>query len=325
MRRKYKSPFLNDIIRKMHASNYSDRSIKAYLGWIFRYIKFHKNQHPRDLNREHIELFLSHLAVDRCCSVGTQKQALNALAYLYNKFLMQPMGQLTIKRASKPKRLPVVLSRNEVTALLDNLDGVYKLAATLMYGSGLRLMECLRLRIQDVDFERREIMVRGGKGDKDRMTILPASTVKLLQRQIAKAGDFYQIDLAAGKANVWLPNALSKKYKNAPKEWGWQWLFPANGYCADYHTGEIRRHHIHSKTVQRRIKQAANSAGIIKRATCHTLRHCFATHLLEDGADITAIQELLGHSEISTTMIYTHVACAAAHRISSPADHQQRL
>jgi integron integrase len=249
MRKKYKSPFLNDVIHKMHASNYSDRSIKAYLGWIYRYIKFHKNKHPREMSSEHVEAFLNYLAVNRHCSVGTQKQALNALAYLYNRFLIQPFGNLKIKKASKPKRLPVVLSKQEAEHVITNLDGIYKLAGLLMYGSGLRLMECLRLRIKDIDFERREIMVRGGKGDKDRTTILPVSAVKLLQRQIARSGEYHQIDLANGKANVWLPNALSRKYKNAPKEWAWQWLFPASGYCADYHTGEIRRHHIHHKTV----------------------------------------------------------------------------
>ena len=318
--KKNKSPFLNGIRTKMHAQNYSERTIKAYVDWIYRFIQYHKKKHPRDMDRQHVEQYLEYLAVKRYCAVATQKQALNAMAYLYNKYLIQPLGQMNIKRASKPKRLPIVLSINEVQRLLNNIDGQYHLAALIMYGSGLRLMECLRLRIHDIDFERRQITVRGGKGNKDRTTILPTSAVKQLQRQIAKAGDYYQQDIADGKANVWLPNGLARKYPNASKQWGWQWLFPASGYCVDKYNGELRRHHLHPKTLQRKIKQAVNSANITKQATAHTLRHSFATHLLEAGTDLRTIQELLGHSDISTTMIYTHVSAAASSRTNSPAD-----
>ena len=316
-----KSPFLNEIRYKMHSQNYSESTINSYIRWIRSYIIYHKKQHPRNLNRGHVEQYLSYLAAERYCAVSTQKQALNAMAYLYNKHLVQPLGRLDIKKASKPKRIPAVLSKQEVERLLSNIDGSYHLAVSIMYGSGLRLMECLRLRIKDIDFERRQITVRGGKGNKDRSTILPTSMVKPLQRQIAKAGQYYQQDIAEGKANVWLPNALARKYPNAPKEWGWQWLLPASGYCVDKYTGELRRHHLHPKTVQRKIKQAVQDAKIIKQATAHTLRHSFATHLLESGVDLRAIQELLGHSDISTTMIYTHVASAASTRTVSPADN----
>jgi integron integrase len=239
---------------------------------------------------------------------------------LYNRFLIKPLGTLTIKKARKPKRLPTVLSVSEVNALLENLTGVYLTCALLMYGGGLRLMECLRLRIKDIDFERKQITVRGGKGDKDRTTMLPLSAIKPLQRQLALAGKYHQQDLANNKANVWLPNALARKYPNAPAQWGWQWLFPASGYCSDKYTGEIRRHHIHPKSLQRAIKHAVHAAHINKPASAHTLRHSFATHLLETGVNIRVIQDLLGHQNINTTMIYTHVMTHGTTGLQSPAD-----
>ena len=314
------SPFLGEIRHQMHAQNYAEATIKSYIGWILRFILHNNKRHPRDMGREQVEHYLAYIATDRHCSIATQKQALNALVYLYDKFLKKPLGKLYIKKARKPKRLPVVLSVGEVNALLDHLHGVYHTCALLMYGGGLRLMECLRLRIKDIDFERRQVTVRGGKGDKDRTTLLPIDAIKPLQRQLALAGKYHQQDLATGKANVWLPNALARKYPRAPSEWGWQWLFPASGYCTDKYTGEIRRHHIHQKSLQRAISQAVQAACITKAATAHTLRHSFATHLLETGTNIRVIQELLGHRNISTTMIYTHVMTHGTTGLQSPAD-----
>ncbi|MBS0558121.1 MAG: integron integrase [Proteobacteria bacterium] len=297
------------------------RTEEAYLGWVRRFIVFHGKRHPRDMGALHVEAFLSHLATHGEVAASTQNQALSALLFLYREVLQQELPWMDeIRRAKRPERIPVVLSRSEVAALLDEMDGVTWLMASLLYGSGLRLMECLRLRVQDVDFVRHEITVRQGKGGKDRRTVLPASVIEALQGQLAQARRVHARDLAAGYGQVWLPDALARKYRNAAKEWIWQYVFPASARTADPRSGGMRRHHLDETVLQRAVKQAVRRARIDKPATCHTLRHSFATHLLESGADIRTVQELLGHADVSTTQIYTHVLNRGGSGVISPLD-----
>ena len=297
------------------------RTEKAYLGWTRRFVYFHDKRHPSELGAAEVAAFLTHLAVDRRVAASTQNQALAALLFLYRDVLAVDLGELPEAiRARRPKRLPVVLSREEARRLLAALTGVEALVATLLYGGGLRLLEALRLRVQDVDFDRREITVRSGKGDRDRRTMLPGSAVEPLRRQLAAAKRLHRQDLAAGRGRVELPHALARKLPNAAFEWVWQWIFPAPSFSADPRSNAESRHHLHEDRIQRAVRAATRAAGIPKRVTCHTLRHSFATHVLEAGYDIRTVQELLGHRQVSTTMIYTHVLNRGGLGVQSPLD-----
>jgi len=297
------------------------RTEEAYVGWVRRFILANGKRHPRELGRREVEAFLTHLAMHGHVAASTQNQALSALLFLYREVLQQELPWMeNIRRAKKPERLPAVLSREEVAALLAEMDGVTWLMASLLYGAGLRLMECARLRVQDVDFVRREITVRQGKGGKDRRTMLPAMTVDALQNQLAEARRVHERDLAAGRGAVWLPHALARKYPNAAREWAWQYVFPASSRSTDPRSGIERRHHLDETVLQRAVKQAVRRARITKPATCHTLRHSFATHLIEGGYDIRTVQELLGHKDVSTTQIYTHVLNRGGSGVLSPLD-----
>lgn len=315
-------PRLLDQVRaRIRRLGLSIRTEEAYVGWVRRFVLANDKRHPRDMGRREVEVFLTQLAMHGHVSASTQNQALSALLFLYREVLQQELPWMeNIRRAKKPERLPVVLSREEVAALFAEMNGVTRLMAALLYGAGLRLMECLRLRIQDVDFVRREITVRQGKGGKDRRTMLPAMAVESLQNQLAEARRVHERDLAAGYGEVWLPDALARKYPSAAREWAWQYVFPASSRSIDPRSGVERRHHLDEKVLQRAVKQAVRRARIDKHATCHTLRHSFATHLIEDGYDIRTVQELLGHKDVSTTQIYTHVLNRGGRGVVSPLD-----
>lgn len=309
---------MHEALRSRH---YSRRTEKAYCLWVLRYIYFTGGRHPATMGAEEVNLFLTHLAVNEELSASTQNQALAALLFLYRNVLGRDVGDLgAVIRAKKSKRLPVVLSRDEVRDVLAELHGQEWLMASLLYGSGLRLTECLRLRVQDVDFARNEITVRSGKGDKDRITMLPESLKPPLIRQLRLARLVHQRDLADGWGRARLPDALERKYPSAPLEWGWQWVFPQQRRWRNFRTREEGRHHVHETVLQRAVHDAVRRAGIDKHAGCHTLRHSFATHLLEAGYDIRTIQELLGHRSVSTTMIYTHVLNRGGLGVRSPID-----
>lgn len=309
---------MRQVIRVKH---YSLRTEKTYLSWVRHFIHWSGLRHPADMGAPEIEEFLSMLANQRDVAASTQNQALAALLFLYKQVLGIDLPWLDgITRAKKPARLPVVLSQAEVGAVLGNTKGVNGLIIRMLYGTGMRLMEGLRLRVKDIDFDRAIILVRDGKGGKDRVVPLPATLVQPLREQLAVRRQMHDIDLARGMVDVELPHALWKKYPNAPKEWAWQYVFAAADYSTDPRTGVIRRHHIHEKTIQRTMRSAVVAAGIHKPASCHTLRHSFATHLLESGSDIRTVQELLGHSDVSTTMIYTHVVKRGAAGAISPLD-----
>lgn len=300
---------------------YSPRTEKAYVGWIRRYVRFHGARHPREMAEPEVTAFLTHLAVERNVSASTQNQALSAILFLYRKVLGLELDWLDgLVRARRPSRLPVVLTRDEVTRVLDHLTGTPRLMGSLLYGSGLRLLECARLRVKDVDLERREIRIRDGKGKRDRVTLLPESLEAPLRDYLVRVHRMHRRDLEMGWGSVELPTAIERKYPRAPWEWGWQWVFPATRPYHHPGTGRRRRHHLHESVLQRAVKQAVRDAGLSKPATCHTLRHSFATHLLEDGYDIRTIQELLGHRDVSTTMIYTHVLNRAGRGVRSPLD-----
>jgi len=305
----------------LRSRHYSRRTEQAYCLWVRRFIRFHGIRHPADMAQPEINAFVTHLAVDAHVSASTQTQALSALLFLYRHVIGREVGELTdLVRARKSRRLPVVLTRDKVKAVLSQLDGDTWLMVSLMYGSGLRLMECLRLRVLDVELTRSEIVVRDGKGGKDRVTMLPLSLKPALDSQLTTARATHQRDLAEGWGRVQLPGALGLKYPNAPADWRWQWVFPQQRRWRNPQTGEQGRHHVHETIIQRAMKEAVRRAGIDKHASCHTLRHSFATHLLEAGYDIRTIQELLGHKDVSTTMIYTHVLNRGGQGVRSPVD-----
>lgn len=301
----------------MRARHYSRRTEDVYWCWIKRFIRFHGMRHPAEMGPDEINEFLSDLAVTHHVSGSTQTQALCALLFLYRYY---EFGEFDIVRARKQRRLPVVLTRDEVRAVLAELDGQAWLVASLLYGSGLRLMECLRLRVQDIDFGRGELTVRDGKGGKDRVTVLPDALRGPLRDQLERARAVHAKDLVDGWGRVELPAALERKYPGASREWRWQWVFPQERRWANASTREQGRHHVHETIVQRAVKDAVRRAGVQKNAGCHTLRHSFATHLLESGYDIRTIQELLGHRSLNTTMIYTHVLNRGGAGVKSPMD-----
>lgn len=315
-------PRLLDQVRgRMRRLGMARRSEEAYVGWIRRFILANDKRHPQDMGAPEIERFLTDLAVKGRVSPSTQNQALSALLFLYRQVLGMDLPWMNdIQRAKKPRRLPVVLTRREVQALLGGITGVHWLIANLLYGTGMRLMECVRLRVKDVDFERREVVVRHGKGGKDRHTMLPGLLVEPLKHQLTEARRLHQSDLHAGFGRVWLPHALARKYRGAHAEWGWQYVFPALRRSRDPRDGVVRRHHVDESGLQRAVKRARLAASIHKPATCHTLRHSFATHLIEDGYDIRTVQELLGHKDVATTQIYTHVLNRGGLGVMSPLD-----
>lgn len=309
---------MRDTIRTRH---YSIRTEEAYLQWVRRFILFHDKKHPADMGAPELEAFLTHLAVVRNVAASTQSQALSAILFLYREVLKQDLPWLDgVTRAKKPKRLPVVLTPDEVQQVLARLEGTTALMGLLLYGSGLRLMECVRLRVKDVDFTRREILVREAKGNKDRVTMLPLTLIAPLQKHLLRVRERHQEDMEKGHGEVWLPHALAVKKPAAPREWGWQYVFPSQRLSVDPRSGVVRRHHVDEKVLQRSIKTALLRAGIHKPATTHSLRHSFATHLLENGYDIRTVQELLGHADVATTQIYTHVLNRGGLGVRSPLD-----
>jgi integron integrase len=316
-----KPRLLDQVRQAIRTRHYSIKTEEAYVGWIKRFIFFYNKRHPAEMGEAEISHFLSSLANDSHVSASTQNQALNALLFLYHEVLGKKIGLVEgVVRAKRPRRLPVVLTREEVKAVLGSLNGTPWLMTMLLYGGGLRLMECCRLRVKDIDFPRNQITVRAGKGDKDRYTMLPATVKEPLWKRLEAVKRQHDEDLKKGLGRVVLPNALERKYPNAGKEWAWQWVFPAPKHYTDRITGERRRHHLHESVLQRAVKEAVVKAGLSKPAGCHTFRHSFATHLLEDGYDIRTVQELLGHSDVSTTMIYTHVLNRGGKGVRSPAD-----
>ena len=307
---------VRDAIRRRH---YSLRTEQSYVHWIRRFIYFSGRRHPRELGAPEVTGFLNHLARERNVAASTQNQALSALLFLYREALQTPLPWLDeLERAQRPARLPTVLTALEVRRLLAGMRGTRWLMASLLYGAGLRLRECLTLRVKDVDFGYRQIMVRDGKGARDRVTMLPAPLAEPLKRQIASAREVHERDLAAGYGTVELPDALSRKYPRAQYELGWQFVFPSHRLSRDPRSGAMRRHHLYENYLTRGVKHAARAAGIVKPVSCHTLRHSFATHLLESGYDIRTVQELLGHADVSTTMIYTHVLNKGGRGVTSP-------
>jgi len=317
-----RKPKLLDLLRRaLRSRHYSRRTEQAYCRWVKRFIFFHRVRHPKEMGEPEINAFLTHLAVERKVSASTQNQALSALLFLYRHVIGREVGELgEVIRARKPKRLPTVMTREEVKAVLRQLSGDKRLMASLLYGAGLRLMECLRLRVQDIDFSRNEILVRDGKGAKDRITMLPQSVKGPLRDHLEKVKAIHERDLADGWGSVRMPDALDRKYPNASVEWRWQWAFPQERRWKNPQTGVQGRHHIDASLVQKAVREAVVRAGLAKRATCHTFRHSFATHLLEGGCDIRTVQELLGHSDVKTTMIYTHVLNRGPAGVQSPVD-----
>jgi integron integrase len=312
---------LDQVRLRVRRLGLSRRTEIAYVGWVRRFVLANDKRHPEVMGAREVEAFLTLLAARDNVSAATQNQALSALLFLYREVLGTQLAWMDeIRRAKKPQRLPVVLTRDEVHALLAELEGPCWLMASLLYGSGLRLMECLRLRIHDIDFGRHELTVRSGKGGKDRRTMLPAGVREPLRLQIELARELHRRDLNGGFGTVKLPEALARKFRSAANEPGWQFVFPASARTRDPRDGVTRRHHVGPNVLQRAVHRAVRGAGIGKPATCHTLRHSFATHLLEDGYDIRTVQELLGHTDVATTQIYTHVLNRGAHAVRSPLD-----
>ena len=319
-------PKLLDQVRAtIRLKHYSIRTEESYLSWIRRFILFHGKQHPLDLGPEHVRDFLTHLAVDEQVTASTQNQALNAIVFLYRHVLQTDLGDCSdFERAKTSRKQPVVLTREEVDRLIGAMDGQMRLMALLLYGAGLRLMDCIRLRVKDIDFGYRQIVVRDGKGAKDRITVLPDAAIAPLKSHLDHVRAVFEQDRRDSIPGVFLPHALERKYPNASTQWHWQWAFPAQNLSVDPRSKSVRRHHVHETLLQRAVREAARQAGINKPATCHTLRHSFATHLLESGADIRTVQELLGHSDLNTTKIYTHVLNSPGLAVRSPADTMVR-
>lgn len=316
------TPRLLDQVRAaIRVRHYSRRTEDTYVHWIRRFILFQAKRHPREMGEREVTAFLTYLAVEKHVAASTQNQALAAILFLYQKVLEIKLDWLEdVVRARRPKRLPVVLSRDEVARLLNTLQGIPQLIARLMYGTGLRLMEALRLRVKDIDFTHRQVVVRAGKGDKDRYTVLPEALIEPLRAHLLKVQALHQSDLANGYGSVQLPFALARKYPNADREWGWQYVFPSGKFSTARGDTVLRRHHLDEKNLQRNIRQAVVRCRFGKPVSSHTLRHCFATHLLEAGYDIRTIQELLGHKDVNTTMIYTHVLNKGGKGVRSPLD-----
>jgi integron integrase len=309
---------VRDAIRLRH---YSHRTEQAYVYWIRRYILFHKKRHPAEMGESEITAYLSYLASTKNVAAATQNQALSAILFLYKEVLKIELKWLDdVVRATRPKRLPVVMTRETVSKVLKEMHGTQQLVARLMYGSGMRAMETIRLRVKDINFDYHQVIVRSGKGNKDRATVLPESLIEPLQAHLVRVKELHDRDLAEGYGRTWLPHALARKYPNADREWGWQFAFPSTKRSADGDEGVIRRFHMSDRTLSKAIKQAVRKLGLPMHISSHTLRHSFATHLLEDGYDIRTVQELLGHSNVNTTMIYTHVMKKGAKGVISPAD-----
>jgi integron integrase len=313
------SPFLDRVREAIRVRHYSIRTEDAYVHWIKRFILFHEKRHPEEMGEIEVAAFLTHLATRRNVAASTQNQALNALVFLYKVVLERPLESIGgVVRAKKPVRLPFVLSRREVAEVLKRLKGLYWLLGCLLYGSGLRLMEALRLRVMDLDFERRAVFVRDGKGGKDRVVTLADELIVPLQRHLETVRTLHERDLAAGFGEVYLPHALARKYPNAAREWKWQYVFPAGDIGVDPRSGVERRHHLHESCMRKAMTVAVREAGIARKAGCHTMRHSFATHLLERGMDIRTVQEQLGHKDVRTTQIYTHVINRGGSAVLSP-------
>ncbi|MCK4538781.1 MAG: integron integrase [Candidatus Krumholzibacteria bacterium] len=315
-------PRLLEMVRaELRKRHYSIRTEQAYVSWIKRYIIFNGRRHPGELGSDEVESFLSYLAVERQVAASTQNQALASILFLYSEVLGIRMGWLDrIVRAKRPKRLPTVLTREEVRLVLDRLRDPVWIAVMLLYGSGLRLMECLHLRVKDIDFAYGQVMIRDGKGGRDRVAPLPDSVKTRLTHHLEYVRHLHETDLVAGRGSVMIPGALARKFPNGNMLWGWQWVFPATRLFKDEETDKVYRYHLHESVIQKAVKKAAGLTGINKRVTCHTFRHSFATHLLQDGYDIRTVQELLGHKDVRTTMIYTHVLNRGGRGVKSPAD-----
>lgn len=305
--------------QELRVRHYSPRTERAYVGWVRRFVNFHQRRHPRELGSEAIEQFLGALVSERRLAASSHQQALCALVFLYTAVLKVPAPWIeNLVRPKRSEHLPVVLTREEARAVLARMQGTTRLMASLLYGSGLRLLECARLRVKDLDFARNQIVVRQGKGRKDRVTLLPAPLHQPLREHLEATRRQHRTDLASGAGYVELPGAILAKYPNANREWAWQWVFPATRQYRDPATGLLRRHHLHETVLQRAFKAAVREEGLAKLATCHSMRHSFATHLLESGCDIRTIQELLGHRDVATTMIYTHVLNRGPFGVRSP-------
>ncbi len=314
-----KSELLDRLRRAVRMRNYSIRTERSYVDWVYRFIRFHNLRHPNQMGAAEMNAFLSYLATDLNVAASTQNQACCAIVFLYKHVLKRELKEFgDVVRAKKPKKLPVVLSLDETARLLANLDGVQRIMGELMYATGIRVIELVRLRVKDIDFERNQIVIREGKGKVDRMAPLPPELVKDLKRQLHRVKKRHEQDLTEGYGEVYLPNALSKKYPNAAKEWCWQYAFPSCRLSVDPRSGKVRRHHVYESVMQKSIKAATREAGISKMVHSHSLRHSFATHLLEQGHDIRTVQELLGHNDIGTTQIYTHVTNDGALAIQTP-------
>ena len=318
---KPKSKLLDCVREELRLRGMSLSTEQSYARWVKRYVRFHEMRHPDEMGTKEVREFLVHLATERDVAASTQNQALAALLFLYRNVLNRELGELgEIPSAKRPSRLPTVFTREEARAVLGKLKGRHRIMASLLYGSGLRLMELLRLRVKDVDFDGHQLFVRDGKGAKDRATILPDSVVETLRRHLERVKQLHEEDLARGFGSVHLPKALARKYPNAPKEWAWQYVFPSGQLSTDPRSGERRRHHLSPSSLQKAVKEAVRQAEIHKSASCHTFRHSFATHLLEGGYDIRTVQELLGHKDVRTTMIYTHVLNRGGMGVRSPLD-----
>ena len=319
--RMYRSPLLQALSRELRLRHYSDATARTYIRWVVRYVRYHGTCHPSRLDRNKVVEFLSALAIRNRVASSTQNQAMAAISFLYREVLGTPLEELEpIARAKPSVRVPVVLTQEEVRQVIGRMEATPHLVAMLLYGSGLRVLECLRLRIKDLDFGAHEIVVKSGKGDKDRLTMLPVAVEERLRDHLEAVRALHARDLKRGGGRVDIPNALARKYPNASTEWRWQYVFPAARTYIDVVTREVRRHHLHVTVVQRAVAEAVRAAGLAKRATCHTFRHSFATHLIENGYDIRTVQELLGHSDVRTTMIYTHVLRGGGRGVRSPID-----